>query len=113
MRQLNDSASRLAVVILTLNEEKNLPHALGSIRDWADEVFVLDSFSTDRTVEIAREAGGAVVQNAFVDYAKQRNFAIDHLPIKSEWILFLDADEWLTDELKDEISNVLAKRPGE
>ena len=103
----------VAVVILTLDEERNLPHALESVRDWADEIFVLDSFSTDRTLEIAREAGCVVVQNAFVDYAKQRNFAIEQLPIRAEWVFFLDADEWLTDELKFEISQVVSRRPTE
>jgi len=103
----------VAVIILTLDEEKNLPHALESVRDWADEVFVLDSFSADRTVEISREAGCTVVQNGFIDYASQRNFAIDHLPIRSEWIFFLDADEWLTKDLKDEIGRVITLHPEE
>ena len=113
MRKQNGPEGRLAVVILTLNEERNLPYALGSVRDWADEVFVLDSFSADRTMGIAREAGCTVVQNAFIDYASQRNFAIDHLPVRSEWILFLDADEWLTKDLKDEIGRVISLRPEE
>jgi glycosyltransferase involved in cell wall biosynthesis len=104
---------RIAVVILTFNEETNLPRALQSIRNWADEIHVLDSFSTDTTVEIARQAGCVVVQNAFVDYAKQRNFAIERLPIRAEWVFFLDADEWLTDDLKLEISDVLSLRPVE
>lgn len=103
----------VAVVILTLNEEANLPEALASVRGWARETFVLDSLSTDRTVEIAREAGCAVVEHPFVDHAKQRNFAIDHLPYTASWILFLDADERLTDELKLEISTVLASSPAE
>jgi glycosyltransferase involved in cell wall biosynthesis len=112
MTELNPE-SRIAVVILTLNEETNLPRALQSVRNWADEIHVLDSFSTDRTVEIAREAGCVVVQNAFVDYAKQRNFAIERLPIRADWVFFLDADEWLTDELKLEISRVVSRRPAE
>ncbi len=103
----------IAVIILTFNEAPNLPQALASVKGWAQEIFVLDSFSTDNTVEIASQAGCTVFQNAFVDYAKQRNFAIEQLPIKSEWILFLDADEWLLDELKDEISRLLETDPEE
>ena len=103
----------VAVVILTFNEARNLPQAVASVKGWAEEVFVLDSFSTDDTVGIAELRGCTVVQNAFVDYAKQRNFAIERLPIASEWIFFLDADEWLTDELKAEISRVLKASPEE
>ena len=78
----------ITVIILNLNEAPNLQQALASVKGWAHEIFVLDSFSTDNTVEIASQAGCSVVQNAFVDYAKQRNFAIEQLPIESEWILF-------------------------
>lgn len=110
---MNASLSDVAVVILTLNEARNLPQAITSLKGWAREVFVLDSFSTDNTFEIAKQAGCAVFQNAFVDYAKQRNFAIEQLPIESEWILFLDADEWLTEELKAEISRRIETNPEE
>jgi glycosyltransferase involved in cell wall biosynthesis len=103
----------LTVIILTYNEAPNLPQALASITGWAHDIFVLDSFSTDNTVEIANEAGCTVVQNAFIDYASQRNFAIEKLPITSEWILFLDADEWLTDDLKEEISKIIKTVPEE
>jgi len=103
----------VAVIILTCNEEPNLPQALGSVVGWADEVFVFDSFSTDRTVHLAREHGAYVVQHPFKDYATQRNAALDMLPIASEWILFLDADEWLPQALKDEIRQIIARRPAE
>jgi len=101
----------VAIVILTFNEEANIAQALNSVKDWASELFVLDSFSQDRTVDIARAYGCHVVQNKFENYAKQRNFSIDYLPIKSEWVFFLDADEWLSDELKNEISSVISKFP--
>jgi ubiquinone/menaquinone biosynthesis C-methylase UbiE len=103
----------VAVVILTLNEEDNLPSALESVSGWARETFVVDSFSKDRTVEIASEAGCVVIQHPFVDHASQRNFAIHALPYTASWILFLDADERLTPELKTEISRVLASAPAE
>ena len=109
----NSIAPDIAVIILTFNEAANLPQALASIQGWAREVFVLDSFSTDNTCEIAQAAGCVVVQNRFVDYAKQRNYAIERLPITASWIFFLDADEWLTDALKIEISQAIASQPEE
>ncbi len=98
-------------MILTYNEEPNLPQALDSVVGWAREVFVVDSFSTDRTVEIARRYGCHVVQHSFEDYAKQRNFALSALPIEAEWVFFLDADEWLPDKLKEEITSRFASGP--
>lgn len=103
----------IAVVILTYNEESNLPQALDSLADWADETFILDSLSTDRTLDIARGYGCHIAINKFENYAKQRNYALDHLSIKSEWILFLDGDEWLPHALKLEISSIIALSPEE
>ena len=103
----------LAVVILTWNEEANLAQALDSVAGWANEMFVLDSLSTDRTLEIARRYDCQIAQNKFENYAKQRNYALDHLPIRCEWVLFLDADEWLPDALKQEISTLISTLPWE
>ncbi len=102
------TAVDLAVVILTKNEELNLPHALASVVGWAREVFVFDSFSTDRTEIIAREAGATFVQHAFEDYSKQRNAALSLLPIRAKWTLFLDADEQITPALRREIDESVA-----
>ena len=103
----------IAVLILTYNEEANIAQALESVKDWANETYILDSFSTDKTLEFAAKYNCDMVQNAFVDYAKQRNFALDSLPIKSEWIFFLDADEWISRKLKDEISELISHAPKE
>lgn len=103
----------LAVVILTYNEEANIAQALDSVAAWANEIFILDSLSTDRTLEIARQFGCHIAQNKFENYAKQRNYALDHLPIRSDWVFFLDADEWLPDALKQEVSAVIASCPRE
>lgn len=105
--------SGVAVIILTFNEEANIAQALKSVAGWASEVFVLDSFSTDRTVEIARSFGAQVAQNKFENFGKQRNHALDNLAIASEWVLFLDADEWVTPELKAAISAIVASAPAE
>ncbi len=101
----------VAVIVLTYNEEINIGQSLESVSGWAKEVFVLDSFSTDRTLEIARSFGCQITQHKFENYARQRNHALDELPIRSEWVLFLDADEWLPDALKEEISATLAAAP--
>jgi glycosyltransferase involved in cell wall biosynthesis len=103
----------LAVVVLTYNEEQNLPYALASLAGWSHETFVLDSLSTDGTLDIARKSGCVIAENRFEDYAKQRNYALDHLPITSEWVLFLDADEWLPEPLKREISALIIASPAE
>ena len=99
----------LSVIILTLNEEANLPVALSSLQGLNCEIFVVDSGSTDRTREIARAAGCHVVEHPFENYAVQRNWAFDRLPIAAPWTLCLDADERLTPELADEIEGTLSK----
>ncbi len=103
----------VTVIILAYNEEINLPWALESVVGWAREIFIVDSFSTDRTIEIAKRYPCCVVQHVFEDYANQRNFAIRSLPIQSEWIFFLDADEWIPNELRDEIASVIERDPVE
>lgn len=103
----------LAVIIITYNEEPNIAQALDSIVGWAHEIFILDSLSEDRTQEIARKYGCHIEENKFENYAKQRNYALDNLPIKSEWVLFLDADEWMLGALKQEISTRINNSPEE
>ena len=105
--------TNVAVVILTYNEEFNIAQALDSVVGWARETFVLDSFSTDRTLEIAGCYPCVILQNCFDNFAEQRNFALDQLPIKTEWVFFLDADEWFPDDLKREIAEVIASNPKE
>ncbi len=103
----------LAVVILTYNEEANISQALDSVSGWGNEIFILDSLSTDRTLEIAQRYNCYIAQNKFENYAKQRNYALDNLQIRSEWVLFLDADEWMADALKKEISACINNFPEE
>ncbi len=82
----------LSILILTLNEEINLPACLKSVQ-WCDDIVVFDSFSTDRTVEIARTAGARVVQRPFDNYGNQREAARVEVRYKYPWVLAIDADE--------------------
>ena len=97
----------ISVLILTFNEELNLARCLDSVK-WSDDVLVLDSFSTDRTVEIAKARGARVLQNQFVDFAGQRNFGLLRGDLKHEWLLHLDADEVVSPELQRELAGVAA-----
>jgi len=99
----------VAAVVLTLNEERNLPGCLASLAGWVREIFVVDSGSTDGTLAIAREAGATVLQHPFEHYGAQRNWAIDNLPIAAPWTLHVDADERITPELCASITAALAR----
>jgi len=101
--------SNIQVLIPTFNEELNLPHALSSVIGWADKVFVVDSESTDRTREIAEQAGAHVVVQKWLGYAKQKNWALDNLPLTTDWVFILDADESITPELRDEMLAIAAR----
>jgi glycosyltransferase involved in cell wall biosynthesis len=101
----------LTVIILTFNEERNLGQALQSVCGWARQVAVLDSFSRDRTLEVAAGFDCQCFQHRFCGYSEQRNYALEALPIATEWVLFLDADEWVPAELAAEITAVLSARP--
>lgn len=102
------SAKLLSVVILTHNEEANLPSCIGSLAGLKAEVFVVDSGSTDRTVKIAGDASCHVFHHPFESQAAQINWALQNLPIKTSWVMRLDADERLTPELAAELGTVLA-----
>lgn len=100
----------LSVIILTYNEESNLPAALDSLNGWAHEIFVVDSCSTDRTVALAVAHGSGrvkVVEHAFENYSKQWNWALDNLPITQPWVLKLDADERVTEAFRHEVQGYL------
>lgn len=100
---------RLTILIPAFNEERNIREAI-ACSQWADEVFVVDSFSTDATPRIAGEMGARVVQHEYVNSATQKNWAIPQA--SCEWVMVLDADERISPELRDEIRAFLAD-PGE
>lgn len=97
----------LSVIIPIRNEAENLPRCLDSI-SWADEIFVVDSQSSDASVQIAEEHGAQVVQFHFNGtWPKKKNWALENLPFKHEWVLILDADEVLPPEARDEIASAV------
>ena len=98
----------LSVAIITLNEELNLSRTLAGVR-WADEIVVVDSGSTDRTVEIARSFDARVLERPWPGFAAQKNFALSQCT--GDWVLSLDADEELSPELQREIRTLLATDP--
>ena len=101
---------RLSVVLLTFNEEANLPACLESLKELNSELFIVDSGSTDRTREIATRFGAAITEHPFETHAKQWDWVLRNLPISTEWVLAIDADQRLTPELRAEISDFLKNR---
>lgn len=97
----------LTVVILTKNEEKNLAKCINSFKDIAKRIVVVDSYSTDNTVNLANELGAEVFEHKFENHAVQFNWALENINLNSEWIMKVDADEELTPELAEEIDNRL------
>ncbi len=99
-------------MILTLNEEVNIRDCLASCA-WCDDVHVVDSGSTDRTIEVARSMGAKTYEHPFESFGKQRNWAIDNVSPKHEWIFHLDADERFTPDLVREMRERLGASPAE
>ena len=87
--------SAIAAIILTKNEEKHIARCIKSLKGVCDEIWVIDSFSTDRTCEIAEELGAQVRQHPWKNYATQFNYAVYQCPIQAEWLWRIDADEFL------------------
>ena len=100
----------VSVIIFVLNEEENLNQCLESL-EWCDDVHVVDSFSTDSTLEICRIRQIHVVQNEFLGFGTQRNWALDNLDLSHCWVLILDADERVTTELAQELCDLAKLSP--
>ncbi|MAC19924.1 MAG: hypothetical protein CMJ23_09670 [Phycisphaerae bacterium] len=103
----------LDVLIITRNEEANLPHCLAALQGWTRKIFVVDSGSTDRTQEIAEEMGAEFVHHDWPGYAAQKNWALKNLDIVAPWTLIVDADEVITPALKAELMRVCDQDPEE
>lgn len=98
--------SKLSVLIPSFNSEKTIRETLESVK-WADEIFVCDSFSTDKTLAIAREYAARIIQHEYINSALQKNWAIPQC--RHEWVLIVDTDEVLEDGLKEEIFEKIEK----
>lgn len=101
----------IAIIILTYNEALHIERCIGSVRRVSDKIYVVDSHSTDGTQEIARRLGATVVEHDYVNQAQQMQWAINNLGLDTEWVMRMDADEYLTDKLVDEVKTRLPKLP--
>jgi glycosyltransferase involved in cell wall biosynthesis len=98
----------ISVLVLTKNEQQDLPACLTSVA-WCDDVIVYDSYSTDDTVAIAERFGARVVKRAFDNWAAHQNWGLANLPFKHTWVFYIDADERMTPELKDAILRAISE----
>lgn len=98
----------IAAIILTKNEEKHIARCINSLKGICNEVFIIDSLSTDRTCEIAEELGAKVYKNPWKNYATQFNYGVYQCPIQSEWIWRIDADEFLEGNIGIAVKNALS-----
>lgn len=98
--------NKFSIIILTYNEQDSLQGCLDSI-SWCDDIVIIDSFSSDATLEIAKKNSVRVYQNKFTDFAQQRNFANDTVIFKHEWVFHLDADEHFTTALRAECNQAI------
>jgi glycosyltransferase involved in cell wall biosynthesis len=106
LRAIKDMRFPLSVVILARNEAINIERCVRAVQ-WCDDVVVVDDESTDATVDLATAAGARVVQHHFTSFADQRNWALLHADLKHEWVLHLDADEVVTEDLRKELELTL------
>ncbi len=96
----------ITAIILTKNEEMNISDCINSIKGIVKRIIVIDSFSDDRTIEIARELGAEIIQHEFINHAKQYKYCIETSNIKTKWIFRIDADERLTEESAKELDKI-------
>jgi len=100
----------ISVIILTYNEENNIEDCLNSLTGWIREIFIVDSYSTDRTLQIAEKYTDKIYQHHFENYSRQRNWALETLPIKTDWIMNIDADHRITAELKNKLLGIFSDK---
>lgn len=97
----------ITLIVLTYNEEVHIQRCLRSVKDIASKIIVVDSFSNDKTCDLAEAEGATVVKRNFINQAEQLQWAIDNCKIDTDWVLRLDADEYCTPEVVEEIKNKL------
>ncbi|NHN39584.1 glycosyltransferase family 2 protein [Pseudomaricurvus alcaniphilus] len=99
----------LSVVVLTYNEEIHIERCVRSLKPIAKNIFIVDSFSSDKTVDICESLGAKVFQRAWKNYADQFQWGLDNCPIDTEWVMRMDADEYIEQDLIDELPRKLAE----
>ncbi|MBK7937519.1 MAG: glycosyltransferase family 2 protein [Lewinellaceae bacterium] len=107
----NFHPASLTAIILTFNEEKHIARCIQSIKQVAERIIIIDSFSTDGTLSIATSLGAETYQNTFVNQAQQFQWALDTIPVGSKWIMRMDADEYILPELAEELLEKLPVLP--
>jgi glycosyltransferase involved in cell wall biosynthesis len=107
---MNSTKTPVSVLIPTKDEERNIETCIRAVA-WADEIVVFDSFSTDKTVDLAKTLGAMIVQRKFDNFSDHKNWAFDHIDFSHPWILMVDADERITEPLAKEITDLLASTP--
>lgn len=110
-KSIISSNENVVAVILTFNEQKHLDRCIASIKHITSQVVVVDCFSTDDTIEIAHKHGATVLQKNWINYAAQLNWALTQLDPQTDWVLRIDADEYLTPDLISEIEIKLPSIP--
>src|SRR5918999_391072 len=104
-----DASPTVSAIVVCFNEEKNIAGCLESLR-WCDEIVVVDSFSTDHTVEICKQFTDRVLQRTWAGYREQKAFA--HSQATKEWVILVDSDEQVSPELQEEIREALQRDGG-
>jgi len=107
LKKWESGRAPIAVIMISLNEAHNMKDILNNLRGWAQEVYLVDSCSQDDTINIALDYGVNVVQRNFKGFGDQWNFALENLPIEAPWVMKLDPDERITDDLKLSIENMI------
>ncbi len=107
------SPPTISVIILTHNESIHIDRCISSIKPITSKVFIVDSYSTDDTLNIAQNLGATTYQRAWKNYADQFQWALENIPFKTDWIMRLDADEYLDKSMQSKIIDVLASAPEE
>jgi glycosyltransferase involved in cell wall biosynthesis len=101
----------ISIIILTYNEEMHITRCIQSLKSISQNIFIIDSQSTDNTVEICESLGAKVYQNPWKNYADQFQWGLDNCPINTEWVMRMDADEYIEPDLVEEINAELSKVP--
>lgn len=111
--KISSTLTDLTAIILTYNEEIHIQRCLSAVIPLTNCIFIVDSFSTDKTIEFAQKFGAHTIQHEFVNQAEQMNWALNNLPISSKWVMRLDADEYLEPKLQEELQVLLSSLPEE